>query len=111
MEYLCHDPLECDANVLEAKWHNTVSESAPWGSECCLILVLGTYPNLVVARESIHQGEGFMADARIHYLINKRCQNIIFRTCAIHIMKICAYMDCALFFCDRDWVRDPRHTK
>lgn len=108
MENVCHGPLECGTSILEDEWHNTVSESTPWGSKCGLVLILRAYLDLVVSRESIHQGEGYMADKRIHYLIDKRCQKIIFRTCTIQIMEIYTYVDGTLFFGDRDWVRDPR---
>ena len=74
MEYVCHGPSECGASVLEAEWHDTISESAPWVSECCLVLVL----DLVLSKETIHHGKIFVDGARVHYPLNKRCWKIIF---------------------------------
>ena len=44
VEAVCHGMLEGGSNIFEAKGHDSISECAPWGCECHLVMVL--FPDL-----------------------------------------------------------------
>jgi hypothetical protein len=60
--------------------------------------------NLVVARETIHEGQSLVAGTIINNLVDKRHWKIVFGTGVIEIMKVSADTNSALFFVDRDGV-------
>ena len=45
-----------------------------------IILVLGMYPNLIIAKESIHEGKNLMAHTFVYDLVNERRRVIFFGT-------------------------------
>jgi hypothetical protein len=57
MKDVCHGALESGANIIEAKSHDTTHKSAPRGSECGFVLIGWVNLNLVVARETVHEGQ------------------------------------------------------
>jgi hypothetical protein len=65
------------------------------------------YLNLVIARESVHEGEGLVAGAVIDDLIDEGCWEVVFGTCIVEIAKVCADEDSALFLVDGYRVGNP----
>jgi hypothetical protein len=63
--------------------------------------------NLVVARETVHEGQSLVAGTIIDNLVDKGCWKIVFGTGVIEIMKVRTDADSALFFVNRDGVGDP----
>jgi hypothetical protein len=56
MENVRHGALESGSCILEAERHDTIHKSAPRGSECGFVLIEWVNLNLVVARETLHEG-------------------------------------------------------
>lgn len=57
VESIGHSMLEDASVILEPKGHDTMGESAPGCSEHYFILIHRVDPNLIVTRETIHEGE------------------------------------------------------
>ena len=66
------------------------------------------YLNLVIARESVHEGESLVAGTIIDDLIDERRWEVVFGTCIVEIAKFGAEVNRALFFVNRYRVRNPR---
>jgi hypothetical protein len=107
MENISHGPLECHTCILESKRHDTIRKSTPWGSKCGFILICWMDLDLIVARETIHEGQGLMACTVIDNLVDERGWEVVFGTSMIEIMKVSADANSALFFVNRDGVGDP----
>jgi hypothetical protein len=107
MKDVCHGSLECHSSVLEAKRHDTICESTPGGSECGFVLISWVNLDLVVARETVHEGQCLVTGAIIDNLIDKGCGKVVFGTGVIEVAKIHTDMNSALFFVNRDRVGDP----
>ena len=103
MEAEIHGPLKSCFNIFKDKWHNSIHKCAPWGCECDLILAFFLDLNLVIAKKTIHEGEGFMFGARI----DERCGEVVFGTCPIKVMKVCANVNGTLFFIHGNKIRNP----
>ena len=84
-----------------------ICKSTPRGSECGFILIGWVDLNLVIARESIHKGDSLVADAVVDNLIDERSWKVVFGTCVIEIMKVCANADSAMFFVNGYRVGNP----
>ena len=106
-EAMCHGVLEGGSNIFQAKGHDSIHECAPRGCECCLITVLFLDLYLVISRKSVHEGKGLMSSACINDLIDERCWEVIFGTCPIEIMEVCANTDGTLFFIHGNRIRNP----
>ena len=63
--------------------------------------------NLVIARESVHKGKSLMAGAVINNLIDEGRWKVIFGTCVVEIVKVCADADSALFLVNGYRVGNP----
>jgi hypothetical protein len=97
MKNVCHGALESGTNILEAKRHDTICKSTPRGSECGFVLIGWVNLNLVVARETVHEGQSLVANTIIDNLVDKGCWKIVFGTSVIEITKVCTDMDSACF--------------
>jgi hypothetical protein len=64
--------------------------------------------NLIVARETIYKGQGFVASTIINNLVDEGHWEVVFGTCMIEITKVSVDTNNALFFVDRDGVGDPQ---
>jgi hypothetical protein len=106
MKNVCHGLLESDTSVLEAKRHDTICKSTLGGSECGFVLVSWVNLNLVVARESIHERQILVVGTIIDNFVDKGCGKVVFGTCMIEVTKVHTDTDSALFFDNRDEVRD-----
>ena len=62
---------------------------------------------MVIARESVHEGESLVAGAVVDNLINERRWKVVFGTCVIEIVKVYENADSALFFVDGYRVGNP----
>ena len=82
-ETVCHGMLEGGSSVLQTKGHYSMSECAPWGSECSLVTILFPDLNLVIFGKSIHEGKDLMSGACIDNMIDEGCLEVVFGTCPI----------------------------
>jgi hypothetical protein len=62
---------------------------------------------LVVARETIHEGQSLVTNAIIDNLVDKGHWKVVFGTGMIEIAEVYTDTDSALFFVDRDGFGDP----
>ena len=53
-------------------------------------------------RKTVHEGKGLMSGASIDDMINEGCGEVVFGTCPIKIMEICANANGTLFFYSRE---------
>jgi hypothetical protein len=63
--------------------------------------------DLIVAREPIHEGQGFMACTFIDNLVNERCWKVVFGKRMIEIAKFGVDANSSLFFVNGERVGDP----
>ena len=96
-EAVCHGTLEGGSKIFEAKGHDSVHECAPWGCEHHLVMVFFLDLHLVVSGKSVHERKGFMSSACIDDLVNERCAEVVFGTCPIEVMEVCANVNGTLF--------------
>ena len=71
-EAVHHGVLEGGSSIFESKGYDSVGKCAPWGCECHFVMVFFPDLDLVVARKSIHEGEGLMSDACINDMVDER---------------------------------------
>ena len=83
---------------------------AQGGSERGFVSVSVADLNLIVPRESIHEGEGLMTHTSIDDLVNEWGRVIVLGTCFVQIAKISANAYGALFFHDWNRVGNPRRV-
>jgi hypothetical protein len=107
MKDVCHGPLESCTGIFEAEGHDTIRKRTPWGNECGFVLIGWVDLNLVIARESVHEGESLVAGTIIDDLIDEGHWEVVFRTCVVEIEKIGANADRSLFFVDGYRVGNP----
>jgi hypothetical protein len=86
--------------------HDTICKRTR-GNECGFVLIGWVDLNLVIARESVHEGESLVADAIIDNLIDERHWEVVLGTCVIEIAKVGANADRSLFFVDGYRVGNP----
>ena len=67
--------------------------------------------NLVIARESIHEGKRFASSTIVENLINERCRIIVFGTSGVQIAIVNTNSNGALFFINGNWIGNPFHQK
>ena len=65
-------------------------------------MVVGIHADLVVAGESIHKAEEFMAGCGIYYEVDTRWRETIFRACSVDVSEIDAESPFAVRFFDED---------
>ena len=63
--------------------------------------------DLIVAKETIHEGQSLVTDTFIDNLVNERGWKVVLGTNMVEITKVSADANNALFFVDRDNVGDP----
>ena len=106
-EVVCHGTLEGGSSIFEAKGHDLVGECVPWGRECHFVMVFFPDLDLFVSGKTIHEGEGLMSGAYIDDLVDERCEEVVFGTCRIEIMKVYTNVNGTLFFIHRNRIRNP----
>ena len=97
MKDVIHGSLECASCVFQAKWHYLVYKCAPGGGERVFVPVSVTDLNLIVPRESIHEGEGLMTRTSIDDLVDEWGRVIVPGTCFVKIPKMCKHVLCPGF--------------
>jgi hypothetical protein len=107
VQNIYHSPLESGTGILEAEWHVTICKGAPRSRECDFVLIGGVNFDLVVTRETIHEGQSLVTCAIIDYLFDEGCWKVVFGTGVIEVMEFRTDTDSALFFVNRDRVGDP----
>ena len=73
LESLNDYPGEDIRGVFQPKWHDSVSERTEFTDESSLTLILFSYSDLIVARESVGKGVAFMAYYFIQDFIIEGC--------------------------------------
>jgi hypothetical protein len=107
MKDVCHGPLESCTGIFEAEGHDTVHKRTPRVNEFDFVLIGWVDLNLVIARESIHEGESLMAGAVVDNLIDERRWEVVLGTCVVEIAKFGANANRSLFFVDGYRVGNP----
>ena len=107
MKNICHGPLECGADILEAEWHDTIRKGAPRGCECGFVLIGRVNLDLVVTREIIHEGKSLVTCAIIDNLVDEGCWKFFFGIGVIEVAKVRTDMDSALIFVNMDRFGEP----
>src|ERR1043165_4377261 len=87
--------------VLQAERHHLVAESPPRCNEGSFLHVIGRHLNLVVPRETIHEGEYLSLSGIIDQNVDVREREVIFRASSIQIPIINAHPYLAVFL--RHW--------
>ena len=96
-ETVCHGMLEGGSCILQTKANYLIHECAPWGCECSLVMIFFLDLDLVISKKSVQERKDLMSGACIENMIDEGCLEVVFGTCAIHIMEVCANMDGTLF--------------
>ena len=102
-----HGALEGGSSIFQAKGHDLICECAPWGCEFHLITVFFLDLDLVVAEKIVHEGEGLMFGSCIDDLVDEQCREVVFGTCPIEVMEVCANVNGTLFFIHANRIRNP----
>src|ERR1043165_910365 len=76
------------ACVLQSERHDFVAESTPLCNESSLLHVFKSHFDLIVAGETIHEGENLMLSGVVNQNINMRKWKIVFRTRLVQISVI-----------------------
>ena len=103
-EAVCHGALEGGSSIFQAKGHDSVSKCAPWGCECHLITVFFPDLDLVISGKTVHEAKCLMSDTHI----DERCGEVVFGTCPIKVMEVCANTNGTLFFIHGNRIRNPQ---
>ena len=72
LESLNDYPGEDSRGVFQPKWHDSVSKRTEFTDECSLTLILFSYSDLIISRESVGKGVAFMACYFIQDFISER---------------------------------------
>ena len=107
MKSIVHSPLKICSSILQAEWELFIRKDAPRTDESSFMLVVFFYGNLVVSRESIHEGKRFASGTIVKNLINERCRIVVFWTSGVQIVIIDANSNSALFFINGNRIGNP----
>ena len=107
LEHPVHEPLVGSSCVLEPKGHHTIAIGPLPCDECGLFLVVGIHADLVVAEESIHEIEEFMADYGIYDEVDPWQRETIFWACLVDVSEVYAESPLPVRFCDEYDVGQP----
>ena len=98
LECSYHDVQKYNRRILQSEGNHSVLKTAPFGGECCFTHVVQHDLNLVVPRETIREGVGFLSTHILLYLVYKWRQKWIINTCIIKLPKIHADVNFTLLF-------------
>ena len=65
--------------------------------------------NLVISGKVIHEGKDLMYSACIDNLIDEGCWEVVFGTCPIEIVEVCAKVDGTLFLIHKNCYQPKWH--
>ena len=74
------------------------------GNEGGLLLVTRIHPDLVVARESVHEAKELMARGGIYYKVDPRQGKTVFRAGSINVSEVNAESPFSIFLFDENHV-------
>ena len=89
-EVVRHGVLGGGSNIFEAKGHDSVGKCAPWGHEYHFVTVFFLDLDLILFGKTVHDGEGLMSGTCIDDLVDEHGGEVVFGTCPIKIMEVCA---------------------
>ena len=72
--------LEGGSSIFQAKGHDSISECAPRGCECSLVMIFFPDLDLVISRKPVHEGKDLMSGACIDNMIDEGCWELVFGT-------------------------------
>ena len=107
LEHPVYQPLISSSGVLEPKGHYTIVIGSLPCDEQGLFLVIRIHADLVVARESIHKTEEFMAGCGIYDEVDSWQREIIFWACSVDISEVDVEPPLVVFFFDEYDVGKP----
>ena len=70
-------------------------------------MVVGVHPDLIIARESVHEAEELVASSGVHYEVDSGQGKVIFQACPINISKINVESPFAIFLFDENHISQP----
>ena len=70
-------------------------------------MVAGVHPDLIIARESVHEAEELVSNSDIHYEVDPGYEKAIFRAGSIHVNEVNAELPLAIFLLDEDNIIHP----
>src|ERR1051325_10953258 len=102
-----HGTLISGASVLQSERHDLVAESAPLCNKISLLHVFGSHFDLIVAGETIHEGENLVLSGVVNQNINMREWKIIFRTRFVQISVIHTHSYLTILLRYRHYICNP----
>ena len=100
LEHPVYQPLISSSCVLEPKGHHTIAIGSLPYDERGLFLVIWIHADLVVAGESIHKTEEFMASCGVYDEVDSRQRETIFWACSVDVSEVDAESPLAVCFFD-----------
>lgn len=97
MKYIIHGMLKHFSNVFKTKGHLCVGESSPRVDKSCLGLVIWFDFNLVISRESIHEGKYLTSNTVVIDLVNEPCWVIFLWKNFVQIMEVSTHANGSMF--------------
>ena len=88
LEHHVYQPLISSSRILEPKGHHTIAIGSLPCDERGLFLVIWIHADLVVARESIHKTEEFMAGCCIYDEVDSRQRETILWACSVEVGEV-----------------------
>src|ERR1043165_1134985 len=107
MKQCHHGTLVSGACVLQSERHNLVTESTLLCNKSSLLHVFGSHFDLIVTRETIHEGENLMLSGVVNQDINMRKWKIVFRTRFVQISVIHTHSYLAILLGHRHHISHP----
>ena len=107
MEQSYHGSLIGFPSVLQSKGHNFVTESAPLCGESRLFHVFGCHLDLIVTRETFHEGKDLVLHGVVTQNINVGKRKVILGDCPVQILVVHTHLYLAVLFRYRDYVSNP----
>lgn len=96
VKHIGHGPPKCFSNIFKTERSFLLGKNSPQPNENYHLLVLRSDLNLVIVRESIHEGKYLTYNRVIDGIINERSRVIVFQKSLIQIMKIGTHSNVSL---------------
>ena len=98
LEHPVYQPLISSSRILEPKGHHTIVIGSLPCNERGLFLVIWIHADLVVAGESIHETEEFMAGCGIYDEVDSRQRETILWACSVDVGEVNAESPLSVLF-------------
>jgi hypothetical protein len=106
MEGICHFMLEIHADFFDSKGHDTIRKGTRGGYEGGFVLIQMVDLDMVIAKNSFHEGEDFMDGTGINELINEGGREVFFGIILVEVAEVYEKLNGGLFLIDRDMIGD-----